>query len=202
MAENEQEQAAADAPTISNRERVRRVLIQPLCDWGMVRASRVTLADHDAMLARLVDGLAYMTDANLRGLLEVVTRHAGGPERKCWPAEITVRAWASKLQPRPWRENAYVHSVMRSAMGRNARALGYHVELFLLAKDIGPPPSRYQLNKLLDRSKDAQRKRERVEAQVARGTAVLDDVRWLEWYVAAEAACLSIIDDQDQGEAA
>ena len=199
MAENK-DQEAQGTVQISNRERVRQVLISPLTEWGMVRPKRMTQAEFAAMQGRLAEKLAYMTDANLRGLLELVTRHAAGPDRNCWPAEVSIYSWAGGLQQRPARENDYVKSLMRSAMGRNARALGYHVELFLLARKVGPPPSKYELNRLLDRSTTAQRKRAKVEQQVARGTAALDDAKWLSWYSAAEAACLSIMDEQDQQE--
>jgi hypothetical protein len=168
----------------------------------MGRAKRVTIADHEALLIRLAEKLSYMTEANLRGLLELVTRHASGVGRDVWPAEVAIYSWAKQLQPSPARENDYVKSLLRSAMGRRARALGYHVELFALARKIGPPPGRYDLNRLLDQSRNAKAQRDRVERQVAGGTARLEDAKWLEWYVAAEVACLSIMDDQDQGQAA
>lgn len=180
----------------NSRARVRVHLIEPLVLWGIKRPARMKVADYEAMLVRLSDGLAYMSDDNLRGLRELVARHVTGKPEVEWPAEITVRKWASRLQAKPYDQNKYVQSLMRSAMGRKARDLGYHVDLFILAMRLGPPPTRYDLTNLTKRAGEGSRERMRMRARIENGTGTVSDQKDLEWFAAREAECLSIMDDQ------
>lgn len=185
----------------SGRAQVRALLFEPLEAAGMVRPARMTLADYEAMKGRLVRAFAHMSDQSLRGLAEVVTRHAQGPNRDRWPKEVTLKSWAARIQPPPARRSDYVASLMTSAMGRTARAQGYHVELFLLARRLGPPPTRYDLGRLQEEAQENRRRREVVRHRIASGTDSRDHRQWLAWFERNEAECLALMDaGTEQGQ--
>ena len=80
----------------TKRDRVRRILITPLVQAGMRRQTKMKAPDCEAMLVRLADKLAHMSDANLRGLVALFTRHARGPERNQWPDEVSMVSWVNR----------------------------------------------------------------------------------------------------------
>ena len=126
----------------TKRDRVRRILITPLVQAGMRRQTKMKAADCEAMLVRLADKLAHMSDANLRALVALFTRHARGPERNQWPDEVSMVSWAWAMQPPPPRANPYVVSVLQSAAGRRADAFLHHymVEGALVPRPVSPVP--------------------------------------------------------------
>lgn len=189
----------AEDGTESRRARVRRLLIQPLEDAGMRRPSGWSLAEYQAFLGRLQDRLGYMDEGNLTGMRALLFAKGRGKDHDIWPKEVTIMFIARNLQAPPPRECDYAASVMRSAMGRAARAQGYHVELLDVARRLGPPPGRYDLARLEREAKDNRAARRKIEAQIARDAASVEDRQWLRWYMDLEAECAAI--QQDETEA-
>lgn len=177
----------------TKRGRVRRILIDPLLTSGMRKQARMKAADYDDMLVRLADKLGHMSDENLHGLVPLITRHATGKEKNCWPDEVSVVAWALAIQPPPPRACDYVMSLMRSVAGRRAFESGYHVELYMTAKKLGPPPSRYDQARLCRDADENRREVERVRAQIEAGTATLERRQWLNWYLGQQRECEDIM---------
>ena len=69
----------------TKRDRVRRILITPLVQAGMRRQTKMKAPDCEAMLVRLADKLAHMSDANLRALVALfigAVRFPGSPARR------------------------------------------------------------------------------------------------------------------------
>ena len=122
----------------ADRARVVALLIEPLA--GLGRPKRVSAEKHEANLANLEERLAYLSDGELSGLRDVVLRHAA---RGLWPEVGFVMAWAFDLHCPPPAFSDYHRSLISSAMGRQARDEGWAVELYQIAKRLGPPPGKY-----------------------------------------------------------
>jgi hypothetical protein len=182
--------AALAEPILSGRAAVRECLLDPLA--GLPRKRGVAASDHARDLAKLADALSYMTPANLRGLCELVLRHSSGKAGPCWPDVALVRTWAMALQQPPPRQSDYAQSLIRSAMGRQARDEGWLVELFQIAKRIGPPPGRYLLHKLRDEAGANTRRRLLVRERIERGAASPEDQAWIAQWWADLTECEAI----------
>ena len=154
--------------------RVDALLLEPLA--GLKAQRGVTAEKHERMLVRLRGWLAYMSDENLRGMHDLIVRHA---VKGVWPAEGLIKHWATALQLPPPRECDYARSLIRSAMGRQARAEGWAVELYQIAKKLGLPPTKYFISGLKDEAEDNRRRRQRVSENIAAGLASAEDRHWL-----------------------
>ncbi|MTH76328.1 hypothetical protein [Paracoccus aestuariivivens] len=160
------------------KARVEALLIEPLA--GLARKRGVGSDKHDEMLDRLRVRLAYMTDANLRGMVDLILRHA---VKGVWPEEALIKAWAYTLQCPPPRDCDYAISLIRSAMGRQARDEGWAVELFQIAKRLGPPPGRYIIAQLRDEAEQNRRRRTLISENIQAGLASDADRAWLgDWH--------------------
>lgn len=184
------------------KTRVRDLLLVPLA--GLKRPSKAKAEDYD----RLADQLAYMRAEALRGLCEFVLRVAGGSPvpvavPKC-PEPGTIRAWAYAIQQPPPRDSDYVSSVMRSAMGREARDGGWHVQLFRYLRRYGPPlgMSEYQKGKLRGQADEDLRQLDRVRERMGVGLAGTDDRHWLAAWHDDLRAAEALVDEGDARRAA
>ena len=72
------EKAGAPPQEQAGPARVRALLFEPLEAAGMQRPGGMTVAAYEDMRARLCRSFAHMSDQSLRGLVELVTRHAQG----------------------------------------------------------------------------------------------------------------------------
>ncbi len=179
------------------KARVDALLIEPLA--GLARKRGVSAEKHADMLERLRGRLAYMTDANLRGMCDLILRHAG---KGAWPDEALVKAWAYALQCPPPRECDYAMSLIRSAMGRQAREEGWAVELFQVAKRLGPPPGRYIIRQMKEDAEKNRRRRLRISENIEAGLASDDDRAWLAAWHEDLAEIEAIQAGQAEGQAA
>lgn len=175
-----QDQAGEAEARAVGRARVRERLIAPLEGLARNRAAK-SVGEHEAMLARLADRLSYMAAPALDGLAALVLRQAGigKAPRPTWPEFGVIVAWAYALQAPPARENDYVRSLMRSAMGARARDEGWMVELFRCARKFGPPPGSYLIGKLKDEARENRGILDRIRERNGAGMATADDLRWL-----------------------
>lgn len=176
----------------AGRARVRRLLIRRLNDVGLVRRHGVKAEAHLDMLCRLKAKLAYMSEVNLNGLADRMVAKA---EKERWPKEVTILQDAHKLQFPPPRRVDYAVSVMRSVMGKQALAGGYHVELLDIARRWGPPPSKYEIGQLQSRSIENVRKHDQVMARAQKNLASRDDQQWLGWYLGLKEECEAIMSE-------
>ncbi|MDN3710978.1 hypothetical protein QWZ10_02565 [Paracoccus cavernae] len=81
---------------------------------------------------------------------------------------------------------------MRSAMGRQAAVEGWAVELFQIAKRLGPPPGKYIVRQLKDDAEAARRRRVVVSENTVAGIATEAERTWLDAYEADLAEILEI----------
>ncbi|MDS9468617.1 hypothetical protein RGQ15_13690 [Paracoccus sp. MBLB3053] len=158
--------------------RVAALLMDPLA--GLARPRGTSAENHEKALARLRSWLAYLSDENLRGLHDLIVRHA---VKGIWPAEALIKHWATMLQLPPPRDCDYARSLIRSAMGRQAKAEGWAVELFQIAKKLGPPPSKYFMAGLKDEAERNRRRRQIITENIEAGLTGAEDRRWLaDWH--------------------
>ncbi|MGV6840579.1 MAG: hypothetical protein ACWA40_10340 [Planktomarina sp.] len=175
------------------RQSVRDHFVDPLIQMGLVKKRSMKADDHQAMIARLVAKLDYMSEGNLRGLQQYVIRLAGGKERNCWPAEVSILRAAYNLQPPPPRQSNYAQSLIASAMGRKAADEGWLVELFQIAKAMGPPPGKYVIATLKEKADENRRQRARIREWIETGRANAAERAWLDRYHQDLAECEAII---------
>lgn len=176
--------------------RVETLLMEPLA--GLKAQRGMSAEAHAKTLARLRGWLAYMTDENLRGMHDLIVRHA---VKGIWPAEGLIKHWAAALQLPPPRECDYARSLIRSAMGRQAKAEGWAVELYQIAKKIGPPPTKYFISGLKEEAVANRRRRLSITERIETGRDGADDRAWLAaWHqdMAEIEAIQSAVSDEGQ----
>lgn len=153
MAEKGQAATTGD-PVETDRERVRRIMLDPLVGAGMRKQKRMSAGDHEAMLDRLERRLGYLSDACLEALADTVRRNAVGADRNVWPAEVSVMNWAAALEPPPDRDSKLVTTYLASAAGRRAWEEGPEVAVALRRhlKREGRPPHAYDWKLIRERA--------------------------------------------------
>ncbi|MEP4950071.1 MAG: hypothetical protein ABJU46_03745 [Paracoccaceae bacterium] len=182
----------------TGRMKVRKYFLDPLNDAGMTRKRGVKVEDFEKSQTRLADKLSYMTVENLKGLRQYVVRLAAGKDGNIWPEEQSIERDAYNLQTPPPRKSDYAQSIIRSAMGCRANDEGWLVELFQIAKRMGPPPGKYVISQLKDQAEDNRRRRGRVSERIEQGSAPEHQRVWLSQYHADLAECLAIINDRTE----
>lgn len=187
-----------EASAETKRDRVRRILIDPLLQAGMKKQTRMKQPEYEAFQIKLCDRLSHMSDKNLLGMVSFITRHAKGGERNQWPDEVSIVSCALSIQPPPPRSCPYVVSVLKSEAGQRAKTLGYHVELFMFVRKFGPPFSKVNRKKLADEAQENRKEMSRVVNAIERGTALEERRQWLDWYLRHEAEALAIIDQVEE----
>lgn len=182
--------------TAEAKARVDALLFEPLA--GLSRKRGVSAEAHEKSLARLRGWLSYMSDDNLRAMVDLIARHAA---KGVWPEEGLIRSWAMTLQCPPPRDCAYARSLIKSAMGRRAMAEGWAVELFQVAKKLGPPPGKYIISRLKQDADSNRHRRRVIRENIEAGRATPDEKRWLEGWHAELAEIEAIQSAVEESEA-
>lgn len=175
----------AEQRSETNRDRVRRLLWQPLEALGLKRPRRMTLGALEAMQIDLADKLAWMSDDGLDLLADTVERLAGGPLKDEWPSAATVMNFARRIEPQREPEPRIVRSWMGSAAGRAAWNSDHEhgpdlaVELLAHLRRRRLPPTEFDMTTLRQRAADVARDVRLARGRVQRGVATDDDLRMI-----------------------
>ena len=164
------------------RERVRRLLIDPLVARGLRKRKGVSAEDHALFLERVERRLAYLPEHHLATLVEVLERNADGANRTCWPGEASIVAWAAGLMPPPDANSRLVRSFLASAAGLRAweEDPAVAVALWVYLRQFGRPPLEGDWPGLRVQAREWLGKRARaVEARDA-GRIGAEQAGWLE----------------------
>jgi hypothetical protein len=187
----------------ANRERVRRLVIDPLTVRGFRFAKGAAEDEQRKHLDGLADLIGYMSDAGLRVLEESLRTKGEGSQRCFWPSHASIGGLAEAFEARPLEELPGLLRWFASEAGRLALADERLVSEYLFWKSKKRPPVSVQDRKAVaEHAAEMRSKAERVRDRIRRGFAPLyDDGEWLRWFEATEARVKSFL-SQEHGEAA
>lgn len=165
----------------SNRDRVRRVLIEPL---GF-RFPRGTEEDAQRKaLDALADELAHMSETDLQVLAAILRPRGQGKDRNLWPDRATIRAFAHEVRPRPLDHEPALLRWFGSVEGPRAIAEGTLVETAqYFARNLAPPVTEGARRVIRAKAEEAARRLRIVEERRATGRPVdPQEAEWARWY--------------------
>lgn len=183
------------------RERVRRLLLDPLAGNGFRKSARISADRHKEMLTRLADNLAYMSDASLSTLRDMMLTKGEGRQRDIWPAQATFYGFADLIEPRPVEELPALLRWFRSVEGPKAKDEGTLVETWAYFQKYKRPP-KMGLFIIREQADENQRKLALCEERIGNGVATDDEKNWARWYRDRLAYCERIVSDGQKGRAA
>lgn len=163
----------------AGRARVARLLWDRLDAAGMRPPARQKAEAHAVMRERLTARLAYLSDANLMTLAEVVIDQGGGAAHDRMPGEASILGLARGLQAEPVAQKRIVTSWLASIEGPKALAAGHEVALFRFLRRTGRPPMPFDLTRIAEQAREDRRRVELIEDRIARDVAAQDDRDWL-----------------------
>ena len=188
--------------TETKRDRVRRILIHPLTEWGFRKPGNVTEAKHAKFLVDLADGLAYLSDDQLVTLREFLKTKGEGKDRRGWPRMATITPLAEAVAPRPLEEIPVIASWFGSARGPQALAEGTLVAEFQFLSALKRPPLHDgDWRRIRERATEHDSSKRVREDRVRRGVADDDDRQWLAWYAQLEARAMALLPAKTEGAA-
>ncbi|MBN8291041.1 hypothetical protein JI664_03595 [Rhodobacter sp. NTK016B] len=177
----------------TNRDRVRRLLLDAL---GFRFPKKITEAEGRAMLDRIADELAYMTDEALATLARMLRVHGQGSARNFWPDRATFINFAHVCQPLPLEADPKLVSWFASVEGERMVQDGTLVETwdYFEAKRI--PPATPQARALvLSRAQEAARRVQIATEKQAAGWAVEpNEAAWVRAYLARRDRLIGLLD--------
>ena len=182
---------------MSGADRVRRFLIEPLEDDGFERDHRKGLRkkDHDALMGKCCEKLAYLSDDQLGQLASILTHCGVGKGKNLWPGWATIRSYAYTIKAPPAKHDDMVRSFLHSRAGEAAKAGGYHVELMFFIRDkrrapnLGVRPggrASMDVEAMQAHARENARKLERCRQDAGNQRLGDDDAQWLAWYIRAQ----------------
>jgi hypothetical protein len=182
----------------TKRDRVRRLLIDPLKADGFRFAKGVTAEDAMTRLDRLADDLAYLKDDGLIALRFSLRTKGEGAARCFWPTPATVLGLAESFQRRPLDELPALLRWFASAAG-GAALLGDRLvaEYWFWTMHKRPPVKPLDKRVVSEKAEDWRRRVELAKDRIARGHSIPDDdAQWLEWYQSKVAYVEGLVGNQ------
>lgn len=172
------------------RRRLRRILIQPMLEKGLVRPKSMKARTFEDMQTRIADRLGWISDEIAGVLVDMAAREAGGANRNEFPAEERLNGWARDLAAAigvtpPVDLPKKVTSYLASAAGRDAWARDPHEAMALyryLTTMPGVPATDRARSQIRDWANEYDQRFRAASAKVEAGIASPDDIRWLERY--------------------
>jgi hypothetical protein len=164
----------------SNRDRVRGLLFDPL-SFRFPRSVDAEAAKK--ALNRIADDLAYLSDASLAALRDIMRTKGEGSSRNFWPDHATFIGFAEVIQRRPIEDLPALSSWFGSIEGPRAAMQGILVETFLFIADRKMPPvtdgaRRQVASKAAENARRLQIIAERRAAEMAIDVGELEFERW------------------------
>ncbi|KAB2539667.1 hypothetical protein AL035_17830 [Salipiger aestuarii] len=180
----------------TKRDRVRRILIEPLTEWGFRKPGNIRADRFDGFMVSLCDGLGYLSEEQLDTLRVALRTRGEGKDRRGWPRMATIAALAEAIAPRPIEEIPAIRRWFASVEGPKAAKDGALVAQFLFWEKFKRPPlTDGDRRAIRDKARDldsgvrVRRDRER------RGVASADDLRWLDWHGGIEVRAVALVSE-------
>ncbi|MBN8189264.1 hypothetical protein [Salipiger thiooxidans] len=178
----------------TNRDRVRRVLIQPLTEYGFRKPGNVTEQKHAKFLNDLADGLAYLSEPQLEQLRDFLRFCGEGKDKRAWPRMAAITPRAEAVAPRPIEEHPTICSWFGSARGPKALEEGTLVAEFqFLSQFKRPPLNDGDWRRVREKSAQHDHDRRVRSDRQRRGVASDDDRKWLAWHAQLEARAMALL---------
>lgn len=176
------EGAGMDGTHETNRDRVRRLLLDPL---GFRCPKKVDEADMRRRLDRVADDLSYLSDFSLKVLRDILATKGQGADRCFWPEHATFIGFAEIVQPRPIEELPALRSWFGSVEGPRAMADGTLVETFDYIFRRKAPPATPQGRAIVAEAAAANARRLRIIAERRRAELPVsqDETEWERSYL-------------------
>lgn len=190
--------------TESKRDRVRRLLLDPLADHGFRFKRGVTDDDAKSKLAQIADDLAYMSDAGLKAMFQSMRLKGEGSSRDFWPSRAAFLGLAEALEKSPLEEAPALLRWFASVEGPKALQAKTHVAQYLFwSKNKRPPASVHDWRSVRDHAERMAERAMRVQDKLDRGVAPYpDDEAWHRRYLDLDARVRGYVQDQVKGDAA
>lgn len=169
----------------SKRDRVRRLLIDPLKRDGMRYKADVSKEDQRKRLDQMADDVAHMSDQNLIRLFLCLRTKGEGSSKCFWPSRVTVLAYAEVAQPRPLADDPRLRSWFASQAGRAAASVPGRLlaEFEFWTSHKHPPFSPAHQRLIAPRADEIARRADRISEREGRGAMVnSDDAAWMDRY--------------------
>lgn len=182
--------------TETNRDRVRRLVIDPLAETGF-RFKQGTDPDKaKAHLNRITDALAHMSDEELDRMRASLQTKGEGSSRCFWPASATVLALAEVCHPRPMEEVPAIASWFRSAAGREALAADrLAAEFRFWERKKRPPLNEAERRKISEVAAEWRRRAQYVRERQRDGRSPgHDELEWLRWFEALTKRAQALVE--------
>lgn len=154
--------SAAQAPSETNRDRVRRLLFAPL---AFRHEARLTQSEARAIEDPVADDLAYLTDESLAALARALVLKGDGHNRNKWPGRATFVAFAMFVQPLPLEQDQKLLSWFASVEGQRMVQDGTLVETWGYIERWRIPPYTPEARRLVLESAQVAARRLKIVAE-------------------------------------
>ena len=197
------EQCQTEPKAETKRDRVRRLLIDPLSRDGMRFPKAMPEEVQRKKLDQMADDFAHMTDANLGRLMLCLRTKGGGSQKDFWPSRITQLGYAQVAQPRPLEDDPKLKSWFVSAAGRAAAAVpGRLIAEFQFFKRHHHPPYLAEHKRLVaSQAGELAHRLELIADREQRGIPLSpDDAAWVVRYRQTQEMLVGWIDEAGASE--
>ncbi len=187
-------------PAETNRDRVRRLLLQPL---GFRHPRKTDEATGRALLDAIADEMAYLPDDVLIAMVEAMRARGDGASKDFWPSRASFIGVAEWLHPRPLEFSPKLLSWFASIEGPRAIENGTLVETWQFFEQKKRPPSLPEDRKRVEVvAQHNARKLQLIAERRERGREQFpDDLAWERWYLDRRLYCEQAVADARAGKA-
>ncbi len=195
MSDVGQAEKVGEAETFtSNRDRVRKMLFEPL---GFRCAKKSEQADQAAAQSKLADELAYLEDWELDALRAMVEPLGQGKARDIWPEVSTFRGFAQIVRPRPLVELPSLRRWFASREGPRAMQDGFLVETAdFFERRRKPPVEHGEILIVVEWARQNSRRLERIADREKNGWSISDEDRaWRRRYLDRRSELEKLVKD-------
>lgn len=181
----------------SKRGRVRRLLQEPLVEYGFRRSKLIPKSAFETAMAAMMDDLTYMSDDGLEVLRCMLVSKGRGKNRDIWPSRATITGLAELVQPRPVAEIPALLRWFRSVEGPKAQDEGILVETYEYFQKFKRPPVE-GLRAIRDRAAENRRNMDLALDRLRRGVEREGDEHFVQTYQDRLDYCQRIVSEGAQ----
>jgi hypothetical protein len=187
--------------TETKRDRVRRILLDPLRDNGFRFKRGVSEEEACSRLNAIADDLAYMSDDGLKALRVSMRFKGEGASRTFWPSRASFIGFAEAFERSPLEEAPALLRWFASVEGPKALAGGIHVAQYLFwTRNKRPPMSPADRKAVEDHAAQIADRAMRVRDKLDRGVEPFaDDTHWYVRFLETEARVRGYIEAAVKG---